>query len=583
MIILGINAFHGDSAAAIVCDGALVAAAEEERFRRIKHWAGFPSQAIAYCLREAGVTLADVQHVAVNQDNSANFGRKLVYLVSQRPDFELILNRLRSRQARQSVEEMLLASLPGHRFGGEVHRIEHHLAHLSSAFHVSPFQEAVVVSVDGFGDFCSAAWGVGREKTISIEGRVYFPHSLGIYYQALTQYLGFPHYGDEYKVMGLAPYGKPTFMDAMRKVVQLKADGTYALDLSYFRHHKERISYQWKDGAPQFTDLYAPALESLLGPPRTPNAAVEDRHRDIARSVQAMYEEAFFHLIGRLHQRHRLEELTLAGGCAMNSVANGKVRRLTPFRRLYVQSAAGDAGGAIGAAFALWHKLDGVRSFVMDHAYWGPQFSTADIRALITARESEIRAAGCSVDTISDEGELCRRAAGATADGNVVGWFQGRMEWGPRALGNRSIVCDPRRADMKGILNSKIKRRESFRPFAPSVLEEAVADWFEEDDAVPFMMQVFQIRPEKRALIPSVTHVDGSGRLQTVSQRTNPRYHRLIATFRELTGVPMVLNTSFNENEPVVCEPKEALDCFLRTRMDMLVMGETLIERGTAN
>jgi carbamoyltransferase len=583
MIILGLNAFHGDSAAALVRDGALIAAAEEERFRRVKHWAGFPSQAIAYCLREAGLRLADVQHVAINQDSRANFLRKLAYVVSGRPDFALILNRLKNRQARASIPELLVANLPREYFRGKVHRLEHHLAHLSSAFHVSPFNEAVVISVDGFGDFSSAAWGVGRGKTISIDGRVYFPHSLGIFYQALTQYLGFPHYGDEYKVMGLAPYGKPAFMDAMREIVRLQCDGTYALDLTYFRHHKEEIAYQWADGSPEFGDLFAPALEMLLGPRRAPDDPLEDRHRDIARSVQAMYEEAFFHLIGRLHERHRLEELTLAGGCAMNSVANGKVRRLTQFRRVYVQSAAGDAGGAIGAAFAVLHKLGGARSFVMDHAYWGPQFGPDDIQAAITGRESEIKAAGCRLETIADEIELCRRTAAATADGKVVGWFQGRMEWGPRALGNRSIVCDPRRADMKAILNNKIKRRESFRPFAPSVLEQAVAEWFEEDDAVPFMMQVFQIRPEKRALVPAVTHVDGSGRLQTVSQRTNPRYHRLIDAFRELTGVPMVLNTSFNENEPVVCEPKEALDCFLRTRMDVLVMGETILERRAAD
>jgi carbamoyltransferase len=582
MIILGLNAFHGDSAAALVRDGALVAAAEEERFRRLKHWAGFPSQAIAYCLREAGLRLADVQYVAINQDNRANLLRKVAYVVSQRPDFALILNRLKNRQARRSVQELLAANFPGERFHGEVHRIEHHLAHLSSAFHVSPFAEAVVVSVDGFGDFSSAAWGVGRGKTISIDGRVYFPHSLGIFYQALTQYLGFPHYGDEYKVMGLAPYGQPAFMDAMRRIVRLQPDGAYELDLAYFRHHKERISYQWA-GSPEFGDLFAPALETLLGPRRAPDDPLEDRHRDVARSVQGMYEEAFFNLIGRLHERYGLADLALAGGCAMNSVANGKVRRVTPFRRVYVQSAAGDGGGAIGAAFALWHKLGGARSFVMDHAYWGPQFGRDDIRALVTDRESDIKAAGCLVETIADEIDLCQRTAAAAAEGKVVGWFQGRMEWGPRALGNRSIVCDPRRADMKAILNSKIKRRESFRPFAPSVLEEAVANWFEEDDAVPFMMQVFQIRPEKRALIPAVTHVDGSGRLQTVCRRTNQRYHRLITAFRELTGVPMVLNTSFNENEPVVCEPKEALDCFLRTRMDVLVMGETLIERRSAD
>jgi len=579
MIILGLNAFHGDSAAALVRDGELVAAAEEERFRRVKHWAGFPSKAIAFCLREAGLSLSDVQHVAVNQDSRANLLRKLAYLVTQRPRLGLMLNRLKNRRARGSISELMAASFSGQHLHGQVHQIEHHLAHLASAFHVSPFEEAVVVSVDGFGDFSSAAWGVGNGKDVSIDGRVYFPHSLGIFYQALTQYLGFPHYGDEYKVMGLAPYGKPAFMDAMRKIVRLKPDGPYELDLAYFRHHKEQVTYQWTDGSPEFGDLFAPALEALLGPCRAPNDPFDDRHRDIARSVQAMYEEAFFHLIGALQKRYGLTDLALAGGCAMNSVANGKVRRMTPFRRVYVQSAAGDAGGAIGAAFALWHQVGGARSFVMDHAYWGPQFSSGDIHALMAARQSEIDAAGCSVEYIADEAELCRRAAVAIAEGRVVGWFQGRMEWGPRALGNRSIVCDPRRADVKAILNAKIKRRESFRPFAPSVLAEAVTDWFEEDDDVPFMMQVFQIREDKRRLIPAVTHVDGSGRLQTVYRRTNPRYHRLIESYRDLTGIPIVLNTSFNENEPVVCEPKEALDCFLRTRMDVLIMGETILLR----
>jgi carbamoyltransferase len=583
MIILGLNAFHGDSAAALVRGGELVAAAEEERFRRVKHWAGFPSQAIAYCLREAGLALSDVQHVAVNQDSRANLFRKLAYVTMQRPDPSLIIKRLKNRSARQDIPNLLVANLPSERFHGQVHRIEHHLAHLSSAFHVSPFQNAVVASIDGFGDFSSAAWGVGGGTNISIDGRVFFPHSLGVFYQALTQYLGFPHYGDEYKVMGLAPYGKPVFMDAMHKIVHLMADGSYELDLAYFRHHKEQVSYQWTGGSPEFGDLFSPELEVLLGPRRAPADPLEDRHRDIARSVQAMYEKAFFHLIGRLYERYGLEDLTLAGGCAMNSVANGKVRRMTPFRRVYVQSAAGDAGGAVGAAFALWHKLGGARSFVMDHAYWGPEFSSDYITALVAARKTDIEGAGCTVENIPDEVQLCRRTAAAVAEGKVVGWFQGRMEWGPRALGNRSVVCDPRRADMKDILNAKIKRRESFRPFAPSVLEEAVGDWFEEDDAVPFMMQVFQIREEKRALIPAVTHVDGSGRLQTVYRRTNPRYHRLIGAYRDLTGVPMVLNTSFNENEPVVCEPKEALDCFLRTQMDLLVMGEAFIERRTGN
>ena len=579
MLILGLNAFHGDSSAALIRDGQLVAAAEEERFRRIKHWAGFPSQSIAYCLREAGLRLQDVDHIALNQDSRAHLWRKIAYLARQRPDPGLIFQRLRNRASRAGTPELLAELFPGDTFRGGFHNVEHHLCHLFSGYYVSPFAQAAVVSVDGFGDFSSAAWGAGSDGKISVDGRVYFPHSLGIFYQALTQYLGFPHYGDEYKVMGLAPYGKPVHVDKMRRIVSLNSDGGFALDLRYFRHHVEEVPYQWTDGSPEVGDLFAPALEGLLGPRRRANDPLEDRHRDLARSVQAMYEEAFFHLIGTLQSKTGLTDITLAGGCAANSVANGKVRRVTPFKRVYVQSAAGDAGGAIGAAYAVWGRLGGQRSFVMDHAFWGPHFSPSEIADLIGDRRSEIENSGCVVEEIADETVLCRKTAEAVAEGKVIGWFQGRMEWGPRALGNRSIVCDPRRGDMKAILNAKIKRRESFRPFAPSVLDAAVPDWFEEDDAVPFMMQVFQIREDKRAQIPAVTHVDGSGRLQTVYRHTNPRYYRLIESFRDITGVPMVLNTSFNENEPVVCEPKEALDCFLRTKMDVLVLGDTMIQR----
>ena len=293
-----------------------------------------------------------------------------------------------------------------------------------------------------------------------------------------------------------------------------------------------------------------------------------------------MYEEAFFHLLNSVHRRYPVNALALAGGCAMNSVANGKVYARTPFRKLYVQSAAGDAGGAIGAAAYVWSKLSGARPSAMDHAYWGPEFDNGAIQAALDSRKGEITASGCRLQREADEDRLCRTTAQAIADGLVTGWFQGRMEWGPRALGNRSIVCDPRRTDMKDVLNQKIKRRESFRPFAPSILRETVADWFETDDDVPFMMQVYQIKPEKRPLIPAVTHVDGSGRLQTVTRDTNPRYYRLIECFRDLTGIPVVLNTSFNENEPVVCKPEEALDCFLRTRMDLLVLGNWVIRRG---
>ena len=582
LIILGLNAFHGDSAAALVRDGKLVAAAEEERFRRIKHWAGFPVSAIGYCLKEAGIRVSEIDHIALNQNSRANLMRKIGYFLTKRPNLNLVLSRIRNRRARTTIPDLLAQAFPGETIRAKLHRVEHHLAHLVSASHVCPFDQAAVVSIDGFGDFSSAAWGAAVGSTISTYGRVYFPHSLGIFYQALTQYLGFPHYGDEYKVMGLAPYGRTCLLDDMRNIVRLLPDGAFELDLKYFRHHRKNIAYQWADGSPEFDDLFSPALEQLLGPRRLPADPLEQRHRDIARSAQAMYEEAFFHLLRELQKRSGLTDVALAGGCAMNSVANGKVRRETQFRRVYVQAAAGDAGGAIGSAFAVWHELGGKRNFVMDHAYWGPAFGAPDIMQLLKAQQSDIAAAGCTVEHISDEATLCRRTASAIAAGKVVGWFQGRMEWGPRALGNRSIVCDPRRADMKALLNAKIKRRESFRPFAPSVLEADVAEWFEEDDAVPFMMQVFQIREAKRKLIPAVTHVDGSGRLQTVSSLTNPLYYRLIDSFQAITEIPMVLNTSFNENEPVVCRPEEALDCFLRTKMDLLVMGNSVVTRPDA-
>ena len=601
--ILGLNAYHGDSSACLVKDGILVAAAEEERFRRIKHWAGFPTEAVRYCLAEAGIKLADVQHVAINQDAKANLWRKIGFTLAHRPDLRFVLRKIRNKRERTGLAEVLAQSL-GEPFHGKLHFVEHHLAHLASAFCVGPFAEATVVSVDAFGDFASAAWGVGRDNSIEVEGKVYFPHSLGAFYQALTQYLGFPHYGDEYKVMGLAPYGEPRHLGAMREIVRLEADGSFKLNLRYFLHHLGRDEYFWESGEPTVGRLYSPALEELLGPARGEGAEITQQHKDIARSVQAMYEEAFFHLLNRLHERHRLDALALAGGCAMNSVANGKIYRNTPFKRMYVQSAAGDAGGAIGAALVVWNELNGgmppsprpsprtrgeggnpradgrrPERFVMDHAYWGPQYSDEEIGVLLGAKAAEIAAQGCVVNRLENEAALCSRTARAIADGKVVGWFQGRMEWGPRALGNRSILADPRRTDMKDMLNLKIKRRESFRPFAPSILREYVAEWFETDDDVPFMMQVYPIREEKRALIPAVTHVDGSGRLQTVTRDTNPLYYELIEAFRDLTGVPMLLNTSFNENEPVVCKPQEALDCFLRTRMDVLVLGEWVVER----
>ena len=542
--------------------------------------AGFPADAIRFCLRHAGVGISDVDIVAVNSDPRAALGRKLLYTIRQRPNLGLVADRLRNAGRRQSVEAEIASTFPGTKFAGRVQRVERRPVHLASAYYCSVFERAVVVSIDGFGDFASAAWGLGEDGRITIDGRVHFPHSLGIFYQALTQHLGFPAYGDEYKVMGLAPYGKPNFMKEMREIVSTRPNGSYCLNLRYFRHHREKVAYQWSAGSPAFGPLFSSELEGLLGPAREKESALTDRHRDIAHSVQARYEEIFLELLNHLYPKYKSDAIVIAGGCGMNSVANGKIFRQTPFRHCYVQAAAGDAGGAIGAALHVRRSpLKCVGNDQMPHAYWGPEFSESEIEAVLQSNCRELTEKGCSVRKIVDTTELCGLTAAAIASGQVVGWFQGRMEWGPRALGNRSILGDPRRADMKDILNRKIKRRESFRPFAPSILRERTAEWFEEDADVPFMMQVFQVKAAQRARIPAVTHVDGSGRLQTVRRDQNSIYYDLISAFERLTGVPIVLNTSFNENEPIVCQPQEALDCFLRTRMDLLVLGPFMVHR----
>ncbi len=582
LYILGINAFHGDASACLLKDGQLIAAAEEERFCRIKHWAGFPSKAIQFCLSEAGITISDIGHISLNRNPSTNLVRKALFAFLKNPSFSAIADRLKNARKFKDIPELISEGLGVQKseVRAQIHHIEHHLAHLGSSFFVSSFKSAAVVSVDGFGDFVSTMWGVGEDKKIITKDKVYFPHSLGLFYLAITQYLGFPNYGDEYKVMGLAPYGKPLYLNKMKKLVTLLPNGLFELNLDYFSHHSEGVSMVWDDGEPKIGKVFTSKLVELLGPARCTNENLNQFHKDIAASAQAMYEEAFFHLLNHVAYVTKKTNLALAGGCAMNSVANGKIFDRTPFKDVYIQSAAGDAGGCIGAAYAVWHhELDNSRSFEMLHSYWGPSFSSDAIQSLLDGKSSEIDLAGCEIGFYQDDSVLCQKTATAISQGKVIGWFQGRMEWGPRALGNRSILGDPRRSDMKDILNLKIKRRESFRPFAPSILREATQDWFEINYDVPFMLQVFQIKEEKRQHIPAVTHVNGSGRLQTVTELQNPRYHKLIKAFESITGVPILLNTSFNENEPVVCNPEEALNCFLRTKMDVLVLGDFFIER----
>ena len=579
MYIIGINAYHADSSACIIKDGKLVTAVEEERFTRIKHFAGFPKLSIQHCLDECEISLSDVNYIAINQDPKANNFKRLIFLLTHRPSLKLIIDKISKRKKYHSIKDTLNQEFKNDNFNGEVVNIEHHLAHLSSCFHVSPFEEACVVSVDGFGDFASSAWGYGKNNDIKIDKKIHFPHSLGIFYQSITQYLGFKNYGDEYKIMGLAPYGKPEYLDKLKKILILKPNGEFELNLKYFKFHKSNFNYTWNSGTVSIDDLYSNEMEVLLGKSRTKDEELTDFHKDIAHSTQKIYEEAFLNIVNTLYNKYKSKNLCIAGGCGMNSVANGKVKKLTNFENVYIQPAAGDAGGAIGSAFSTYHNiLKQPKSFVMKHAYWGNSYSEDYIKSLLEKNKFKLDK-NFEVKKIHDQSELSKDVASEIADGKVVGWFQGKMEWGPRALGNRSILGDPRRKDMKDILNLKIKRRESFRPFAPSILSENVDQWFEIDDKVPFMMKVYQIKEDKRSIIPAVTHVDGSGRLQTVSSEINNKYYSLINEFFKLTKVPILLNTSFNENEPIVCKPEEALDCFLRTKMDLLVLENILIKR----
>jgi carbamoyltransferase len=421
------------------------------------------------------------------------------------------------------------------------------------------------------GDFTSTLTAHARGSSWRELDRVWFPHSIGFLYTAVTMYLGFPYYGDEYKVMGLAPYGEPEFVDFFRRVIRPKGDG-FELNLDYFNHHRRGIRMVWNDGAPMIEPFLGDRFARELGPPRDPRLEMTSRHDNIAKSLQVVTEEILIHLLRRLHEKTRCENLCMTGGVAMNSVANGKITRETPFSNVYIPAGAADNGTSFGAAFHVWNRvLGGLRGFVQDHAYWGCE--STDDECFMAIRE-----AGLPCETF-DEPALLDRTVDAMIDGKVVGWFQGRMEFGARALGNRSLIADPRRTDMRDIINLRIKFREKFRPFAPSILEEYVAEWFELNEHAPYMEKVLPIRIEKRALVPAVTHVDGSGRLQSVSKRTNPRYHALITRFHERTGVPIILNTSLNENEPVVRIPREAIACFLRTDMDVLVLGRHVIDR----
>ena len=575
MHILGINAYHGDASAAIVRDGKLVAAAEEERFNRKKHCAGFPALAIRYCLDEAGISAAELDHVGISRDPSAHLHKKILFSMTRLSGLSGLIsarlaNAAKVRNLRQELAHAL--GLPADSLRAQFHNVEHHKAHMASCFLVSGFDKAAILSIDGFGDFISTMWGMGEGNRVNVLGEIEYPHSVGIVYTATSQYLGFPKYGDEGKVMGLAPYGKPRFIEQFRDIVQTESDGRFKLNLDYFLHHSEGVEMTWEDGSPTVGRIFSDKFAETFGPARTNGTPLASHYEDIAASLQARLEEVGFHILNHLHRQTGGKKLAMAGGVALNSVMNGKILLNTPFEEVYVQPAAGDAGTALGVCYWIENVLlQRPRRFIMGHAYTGPEYKNGQLERVVHSSGLKNR--------LLEDSELTRAAAQAIADGKIVGWFQGRMEFGPRALGNRSIVVDPRRPDMKDTLNARIKKREPFRPFAPSILEDRVGEYFEQTHPAPTMLMVYQIKPEKRAAIPAVTHVDGSGRLQTVSREANPLYYDLIREFDRITGVPLVLNTSFNEDEPIVCTPDQAMDCFQRTRMDVLFLGNYMVER----
>jgi carbamoyltransferase len=568
MLILGLNMFHADASAAIVQDGKVLFAIAEERLNRVKHYAGFPALAIQACLAAAGAKITDIDHVAVGQDSDANLAEKVRYAIATPAK---LLNFIRLRQRKQEMRDVRTLIAKALECDPDLlrfdeHRLEHHIAHIASAYYCSPWEQAAGFSYDGSGDFVSTMMARCHGSEIEVLDRVFLPHSLGSFYTMICEFIGYSKYGDEGKVMGLAPYGKDTYCDQIRELLMTNTSG-FELDLEFFKPLGSNEGMQIKpDGTVALARHFSGRMVKMFGPPREPDTEITQREMDLAYAMQHGFEEVFFHLLNELHKRVPEENLAMAGGCALNSVANGKLFGRTPFRHTWIQPAAGDEGLAIGAALHTHHSaLKNPRDYVLKNSYLGPEFSDGRI-------ESALKSAGLKYQKL-ERGPLLDMVAGRIAGGDIVGWFQGRMEWGPRALGNRSIVAHPGLPNMKEVLNARIKRREWFRPFAPSILEDRQAEYFEHDHPSPFMLHVYKIRPEKREQLCAVNHVDDTGRLQSVSSEENPLYYDLIRAFERKSGIPVILNTSFNENEPIVCDPEEAIGCFQRTKMDAIAIG----------
>lgn len=569
MYILGINAFHADSSAALLIDGEVVCATEEERFTRQKHWAGLPLKSIEFCLSSRDLKMSDISYICVGRDPKAKFFNKIKYMAKNiKPSISMLRQRFANRSDLNSFGDNI-----NNHFGfcPKIMFIEHHRAHLASAFFSSPFEEATLISIDGSGDFSTVMIGKGIGNKIEIIESQDFPVSIGLFYTAFTQFLGFPYYGDEYKVMGLSPYGSPNYLKEIRSIIWSGDKSILNWDSSFFNLNNGTLSYGGNN--PNVSQIFNESnFENLFGKKRSKNEEINKRHKNIASSLQRRTEELIFEIIERAYKKTGIHNLCLAGGVAQNSVANGKILNNTSIKEIYIPSAGHDAGISMGASqYHYFHNLDNNRSQPLYNANLGISFSNKRIKEIIDRLDLKYK-------YLEDE-ILFKYVAKAISNNNVIGFFDGNAEFGPRALGSRSILADPRNSEAQQLLNEKIKKRESFRPFAPSILEEFGEEYFENYQFTPFMERVLPIKKEKQKQIPAVTHVDGSGRLQSVKKDLRPRYYRLIKEFYEITGVPILINTSFNENEPVVNIPEEAIDCYIRTDMDMLVLGNYVLEK----
>ncbi len=572
---LGINYLHSDTSACIFRNGQLVAASEEERFTRVKHTSVFPKNSINFCLNEAKINISEVKYITINSNPFTSIHKKIAFILKNLNSFEIILQSLKNTKNKVSLIDKILKIDKKNKFKGKIKYIDHHNSHIASSLYFSNFTNSVNVSIDGFGDFASSAWGSYHNNKFRLENKIYFPHSLGIFYQSLTQFIGFKSYGDEYKVMGLSSYGEPKYFNEISKLIKKTNDG-FELDLKYFLHHKKKIFKINDNNQFVYKNLYTNKLYNLLGHERDINEDISKRHIDLAKSIQSVYEDVFFHILNLAHKKNKnIENLTLSGGCAMNSVANGKILKNTKFKNIYISPNPGDAGGSVGSSLVFLKKQFNYNFNVNNYSYLGSSFTNDEISKILIEKNLS---KNFKVIFLKNE-EINSLTSNNLIRGKIIGWFQGKTEWGPRALGNRSILADPRNPNIKDIINKKIKRRESFRPFAPSIIEEKVKEWFEETRKVPYMSEVYKIKINKRKMIPGVTHVDGTGRLQTVNIKENEKYYNLIKKFYDITNVPIILNTSFNENEPIVNEPIEAINCFLRTNMDVLVLENWMISR----